>query len=104
MSIWHTVKSQEDVELSEDGTEIDVLFKSDGQGNHYISIPVDIIRGAITQLMTALKLIDSLIELNTTYYDLCNGDNVGDKFVEGQQSAFYIVLRDLRQIKKDIRS
>jgi len=41
MSLWYEIKNKDDVELSEDGTEVDVLFNSDGFGNQYISIPVE---------------------------------------------------------------
>ena len=43
MSVWHEIKKQEDVEVSEDGKTIDVLFSSDNWGNNYIQIPIKFI-------------------------------------------------------------
>ena len=43
MSEWYEIKDQDDVELSEDGKTLDVLFKSDNFGNHYVEIPVEYI-------------------------------------------------------------
>jgi len=42
MSIWHEIKKQEDVSF--DGAWIDILYKSDSQGNHYITVPVEFIK------------------------------------------------------------
>ena len=47
MSIWHGVNSQEDVELSEDGETIDVLFNHDYNGNNYVSIPIEFIKNVL---------------------------------------------------------
>jgi len=44
MSIWYEIKDQEDVELSDDGTSIEVLYKSDLSGNHYVDIPIEFIK------------------------------------------------------------
>ena len=43
MSIWHIIKHQCDVELSKEGT-IEILYKSDDAGNHYVDVPVEFIR------------------------------------------------------------
>lgn len=43
MSIRYVVKNKDDVELSDDGTEIEVLFKTDNSGNYYVDIPVEFI-------------------------------------------------------------
>lgn len=52
MSIWHRVENQEDVELSEDGTTIDVWIASDKDGNQYIEIPVEYIKKALEDTQT----------------------------------------------------
>jgi len=44
MSTWLTIRDQEDVELSEDGETIDVLFQTDRFGNNYIEIPIKFIK------------------------------------------------------------
>ena len=43
MSTWIEVK-EEDVELSDDGKTIEVLYSSDKFGNNYIEIPVEFLR------------------------------------------------------------
>jgi hypothetical protein len=52
MSIWYEVKDADDVDFSLDGKEIDILFKTDKQGNHYVSVPVEIIRKLLDDLHT----------------------------------------------------
>ena len=47
MSIWHEIKKQEDVELSEDGKTLEILYKHDHNGNKYIEIPVEFIKCAL---------------------------------------------------------
>ncbi len=40
MSLWHKIKNQDDVEISDDGETLDVLFSSDDSGNNYVEIPI----------------------------------------------------------------
>lgn len=47
MSIRYQILESEDIELSEDGKEIEVLFKSDRNGNNYVDIPVDFVKGLL---------------------------------------------------------
>lgn len=44
MSEWIDIKDNEDVELSNDGKEIEVLFETNQFGNRYINIPAEFIR------------------------------------------------------------
>ncbi len=44
MSRWYEIKSQADVEMSEDGETIDVLFLTDRDGNNYVEIPIKFIK------------------------------------------------------------
>jgi len=44
MSIWHEIKNPEDLEISEDGKTIEVLFNSDRFGNFYVDIPIIFIK------------------------------------------------------------
>jgi len=39
MSKWYEITDKEDIELSEDHTEIDVLFDCDRFGSKYVTIP-----------------------------------------------------------------
>ena len=48
MSTWVEIKNQEDVELSDDGKTIEVLYSSDQHGNNYIDIPVEFIKSVLT--------------------------------------------------------
>lgn len=47
MILWKKIKDQDDVELSEDGKTLEVLYDTDNQGNYYIEIPIEIIRKAM---------------------------------------------------------
>ena len=49
MSMWYKIKDQEDVEISEDGKTIDVLFGGDHNGNNYVEIPIEFITNVLTQ-------------------------------------------------------
>lgn len=59
MSIWKEIKNQEDVKLSEDGKTIDVCYKQDYSGNHYIEIPIEFVKSALEQV-AAQDMIDKL--------------------------------------------
>jgi len=50
MSTWYEIKDKGDVSLSDDGTEIDVLFGTDSWGNYYVTIPVKFIQETLAQL------------------------------------------------------
>ena len=43
MSEWHEVKDPADVELSDDGQSVDILFDTDPNGNHYVTVPLDML-------------------------------------------------------------
>lgn len=47
MSIWYEVKNKEDVSISEDGKTVEILFKSDNQGNYYVDVPIDFLEQEI---------------------------------------------------------
>lgn len=51
MSVWYPVES-DDVDLSDDGKTVEVLFKSDHNGNNYVEIPVKVL---VKLLATQLK-------------------------------------------------
>lgn len=44
MSEWYEVKNPEDIELSDDGKYLDVLFAVNEGGNCYVEIPIELIR------------------------------------------------------------
>jgi hypothetical protein len=44
VSIWHEVKNIKNLELSNDGKELHILYASDNQGNCYVSVPVELIK------------------------------------------------------------
>jgi len=48
MSKWHDITDQEDVSLSEDGTELQVCFDSDHDGNIWVAIPIEFVKQAMT--------------------------------------------------------
>jgi phosphoketolase len=47
MSAWIEIKNQEDVQLSEDGRTIEVLYEENEFGNCYIEIPIEIIKNIL---------------------------------------------------------
>ena len=49
MSYWHRVDEKEDVEISDDGIDIEILFLSDHQGNHYVEIPIELVKKVIIE-------------------------------------------------------
>ena len=51
MSIWHTVKESDDVQLSDDKKTLEVLLNSDHNGNNYIEIPVEFVIDKISANM-----------------------------------------------------
>lgn len=47
MSFWKTIKNKEYVEVSDDGSTLDVLYDSDQHGNMYLEIPIEFVIEAI---------------------------------------------------------
>ena len=47
MSIWIEIKDKDDVELSNDGKSVEVLYQTDDTGNYYIDIPIEFIKSLI---------------------------------------------------------
>jgi len=47
MSIWHDVEKQEDVDMSEDGKELHIMYDYDDSGNKYVSVPIELVLEAI---------------------------------------------------------
>ncbi len=47
MSEWYEIKDQDDVELSEDGKSIEILFNTNKFGNQYVDIPLNFIMRTI---------------------------------------------------------
>jgi len=49
MSIWYEIKDQEDVSVDDQGKWIDICFKTDSQGNHYVTVPIEFVKKAIAE-------------------------------------------------------
>ena len=47
MSIWYDIENQEDVDLSDDGKEVHVLYNTNDQGSMYVLIPIVFVKHAI---------------------------------------------------------
>ena len=47
MSAWRRITDKDDVQLSDDGTTIDVLVDTNEFGNEYIEIPVERIKALL---------------------------------------------------------
>ncbi len=65
MSEWFEIKDPEDVELSDDGKAVQVMFDTDNNGNRYVEIPVEML----------VKLLADRLEipayLKEVYCQLC---------------------------------
>ncbi len=51
MSVWHEIKNQSDVELSDDGKTIEVCYGHDHNGNLYVDIPVEFVKFALVDIV-----------------------------------------------------
>jgi hypothetical protein len=49
MSEWFEIKAREDVEVSDDGKTLEVLFNTNEWGNQYVAIPIEFIMSAIVK-------------------------------------------------------
>jgi len=47
MSIWYEIKDPADVELSEDGKTVEILYKNDNTGNYYVGVPVEFLKNVL---------------------------------------------------------
>lgn len=47
MSEWYAIENQEDVEISKDGKQLEVLFNSNNFGNCYVEIPIEYITNVL---------------------------------------------------------
>jgi len=47
MSTWRKVKDRDDVEVSEDGKTLDILYMFDHNGNNYVEVPIEFVRDAL---------------------------------------------------------
>lgn len=51
MSVWHTVKDIDDIDISEDGKTLEVLLNSDNFGNNYIEIPIEFVVKKLNEML-----------------------------------------------------
>jgi hypothetical protein len=56
MSEWYEVKDADDMELSDDGKFVFIMFDTNGFGNRYVEVPVEM----LIKLLTNVKLSDKL--------------------------------------------
>jgi len=47
MSEWFEIKDPDDVDLSDDGNFVHVLFETNRNGNRYVEIPVSVVNRAL---------------------------------------------------------
>ena len=63
MSIWYEIKDPDDIEISEDGKDFDVLFKDDFvNGNYYITIPIEMIKKRLRGEQSSMDSMDEEME------------------------------------------
>jgi len=89
MSIWHEIKKQEDVELSEDGKTIEVLYGFDHNGNKYIEIPVDFVKCVLEGDGYAIEHL-----INNTYQVVDKID--GTRYYQGTKRDCEVYLKGKR--------
>jgi len=44
MSIRYEIKDIDDLDISDDKTELEIMFCANRQGNHYVDVPIEMIR------------------------------------------------------------
>ena len=49
MSEWYKIKDQADVELSEDGKSIEIMFNTNYSGSQYIEVTVEFIKRVLKE-------------------------------------------------------
>lgn len=49
MSFRHTITDIEDVQISDDGKELEVLYDSDNLGNLYVDIPIEFVKQRLAE-------------------------------------------------------
>jgi hypothetical protein len=71
MSKWYKVEDAEDVEISEDGKTVEVMFNTDYAGNCYVEIPVEMLNKQLAamqadraDMLALLKAIEWCAEIN----------------------------------------
>lgn len=62
MSLRYPVQDPENVEISEDGGELEILFNTDYNGNNYVDIPIEIIMSRVEHLV-----IQKIMEIRDEY-------------------------------------
>ena len=50
MSIWYEITDRADIEISDDGTELEILFATTEHGNTYVTIPIGFILDELKRL------------------------------------------------------
>jgi len=60
MSEWYEVINQDDVELSDDGKTLDIMFHTNAWGNQYVIVPIRFVEKVCTEY--AKKLEKTILE------------------------------------------
>lgn len=47
MSMWYEIKDIADIEISEDGNSLEIMFRNDRNGNNYVDVPIDFVLGIL---------------------------------------------------------
>lgn len=67
MSEWFEVKDPDDVDLSDDGKSVHILFSKSHAGNRYIEVPVEILAKLLgAQQKRAADVSDVAVECGDT--------------------------------------
>jgi hypothetical protein len=53
MSEWFDIESKDDIEISEDGETLEILFNTNKFGNQYVEVPIEF----ITEILKGANLI-----------------------------------------------
>lgn len=50
MSIWYEITDEEDIDFSEDGKEMHILYDNDNTGNYYVSVSVELLKAKLKEI------------------------------------------------------
>lgn len=99
MSYWIKIEDKEGVELSEDGTSLDVLIGSDSFGNNYIEIPLEFIKRLFVNHNTELSELLAVIHADGGHYE---GEHGTKKAVDDAEKKYYDMITEIEDLKKEL--
>jgi len=81
MSEWYTITDKDDVDISDDGQNADILFNTNDFGNQYVQVPIDIIANVLPhrkELETLREKVDwywQCLDLANYFFDFLDEED-----------------------------